>query len=144
MTVFSQLGALLFGLWVIAPMATAQETPEAIADAFHEAIAFGDATAVERLLAADVKILESGHAQTSRDEYMDGHMKSDMAFIPYMTRELLDRETHRDGSLAWVVSFSRMHGSYNGKNYDFTTREMLLMQQTGDSWQITLVDWAKK
>ncbi|SDD41246.1 YybH family protein [Kordiimonas lacus] len=129
---------------MIALPAKAQTSPEEVADAFHKAIETADEAAVERLLAPEVMILEGGHAQTSRADYMGGHMKSDMTFIPHMTRTVLDRKATTDGDLAWVVTFSTMKGTYKGKDYDFASREMLVMKKTDGAWQITLVHWADK
>lgn len=122
----------------------ASDGPEAIADAFHDALTYGDATAIEALLAPDVKILEGDHAQTSRADYMSGHMKSDMAFIPYMVRTVLDRSVSADGDIAWVVTHSNLKGSFNDRDYDMSSRELLVMERAGTSWRITLVHWTDK
>ncbi|NVJ97318.1 MAG: nuclear transport factor 2 family protein [Alphaproteobacteria bacterium] len=127
-----------------APQTLAENTPEGVADAFHDAITYGDEKAVKAALAPHVKILEGGHAQTSRADYMAGHMKSDMAFIPYMVRTVLERDTKIDGDIAWVTTFSRMKGSYNGKDYDFPSRELLVIENIEGKWQITLVHWTDK
>lgn len=122
----------------------AGSTPEASADAFHAALTTSDKKAVEMLLASDVKILEGDHAQTSRANYMAGHMKSDMAFMPHMQRTVLDRTVNTDGDTAWVVTFSRLEGTYNDKAYDLASRELLVMQRAPAGWQITLVHWTDK
>lgn len=124
--------------------ASADSTPEASADAFHAALASGDEKAVEMLLASDVKILEGGHAQTSRADYMAGHMKSDMAFMPHMQRTVLDRTVNAAGDTAWIVTFSRLKGTYNHKDYDLASRELLVMERAGTGWRITLVHWTDK
>lgn len=144
MKTIKQMIAGMIGLLFLALPAGAQSSPEEAADAFHKAIETADEAAVERLLAPDVKILEGGHAQKSRAAYMAGHMKSDMAFIPHMNRTVQDRKVSTDGDLAWVVTFSTMKGTYKGKDYEFASREMLMMEKRDGNWQITLVHWADK
>lgn len=134
----------LFGAAQIASVRAEGTTPAQIADAFHEALTFGNAASVGLLLAPDVTILEGDHAQKSRQAYMEGHMKSDMAFMPYMQRTVLDRQVSIDGDLAWVTTFSKLKGSYNDRAYDLASRELLVMRKTSDGWQITLVHWSEK
>jgi uncharacterized membrane protein/ketosteroid isomerase-like protein len=117
--------------------------PALVADQFHAALEAGDGDAVGQLLAGDVVILEGDHAQTSRDEYMSGHMNSDMAYLPYVTRTVLDRQVSQSGNLAWVVTSSRTVGEYNGRTIDSTGREMMVMEHNGHDWQITLIHWSE-
>jgi uncharacterized membrane protein/ketosteroid isomerase-like protein len=128
------------------PLQTAatMSDPASTAEAFHMALVEGDEETVARVLAADVVILESGHAQHSRQEYMSGHMKSDMAFLPNMQREVIEQKASQSENLAWVITHSRMFGEYKGQSIDQTSREMLVMQNTGDKWEITLIHWADK
>jgi len=137
------VGAIGLAL-IIALPAGAQSSPEEIAEAFHKAIATADDAMVEKLLAPDVMILEGGHAQKSRADYMESHMKADMAFIPHMQRTVLDRKVASDGDLAWVTTFSTMKGNFRDRDYDFASREMLVMKRVDGAWQITLVHWADK
>ena len=123
---------------------TAKGDPAKAADAFHQALMNGDEKAVEALLAKDVVILESGHAQHSREEYMSGHMKSDMAFLPNISREVKERKTSVSGDLAWIITHSRMFGEYKGQSIDMPSREMLIMQHNGNKWEITHVHWGDK
>ncbi len=137
------LGILGLALMIALP-AGAQSSPAEVAEAFHRAIATADEAAVEKLLAPDVMILEGGHAQKNRADYMASHMKADMAFIPHMARTVLDREVAEDGDLAWVTTFSTMKGNFRDRDYDFASREMLVMKRVDGAWQITLVHWAGK
>jgi len=105
--------------------------PAVVADALYAALKNGDATAVSLLLADDVMILEGGHAQTSKADYMAGHMKSDMAFLPNIERELLSREASQAGDAAWVTTFSKSTGTYKGKAIDSVSREFLVMKRAG-------------
>lgn len=115
--------------------------PALVADALYTALRSGDADAVANILAEDVLILEGGHAQTNRSEYMSGHMKSDMAFLPNVTSTTLDRKTNQAGDLAWVITHSRTQGQYRDKPIDETSREMLVMKHDGHAWRVTLIHW---
>ena len=118
--------------------------PGQISDAFLAALKTGDVNSVSELLAEDVLIIEGGHAQASKSDYMNGHMKSDMKFVPNMKYETISRETGQAGERAWVVTFSRSTGIYNGKEYDRTGREFMLLQKQGGHWKIKLIDWADR
>ena len=117
--------------------------PAQTADAFHAALVSGDKGFVASVLAEDVVILESGHAQKSRAEYMSGHMISDMAFLAGIDRELLDRNASEAGDLAWVITHSRMTGTYNDTEIDMRSREMLVMRRNGTAWEIELIHWGE-
>ncbi len=118
--------------------------PAQSADALHGALVAGNHDLVASLLAEDVVILEAGHAQKSRAEYMSGHMISDMAFLAGIDREVLDQSASEAGDLAWVITHSRMTGSWNDSPVDMPSREMLVMKHNGTAWQITLIHWGDK
>jgi uncharacterized membrane protein/ketosteroid isomerase-like protein len=116
----------------------------AISDALHAALKTGDEAAVSMLLADDVLIMEGAHAQSSKAQYMSGHMKSDMKVVPFVTVEIVSREVGQDGDVAWITTHSNRSGSYKGKSLDSTSREFLLMKRFGDDWKITLIQWSQK
>jgi len=118
--------------------------PGLVANALYMALRTGDEDAVEKILAEDVLILEGGHAQTSRADYMGGHMKSDMAFLPNVNSATLDRKVNQAGDLAWVITHSRTQGSYRDKEIDELSREMLVMKHDGHNWRVTLIHWGEK
>lgn len=118
--------------------------PGLVADALYAALRTGDENAVEKILAEDVLILEGGHAQSSRADYMGGHMKSDMAFLPNVNSTTLDRKVSQAGDLAWVITHSRTQGSYRDKEIDELSREMLVMKHDGHNWRVTLIHWGEK
>ena len=115
-----------------------------VADDLSAAIHASDADTVKRLLAEDVKILESGHAQKSRDEYMGGHMLSDMKFLSTLKSTINDRQVSVAGDLAWVITHSQMTGEYKDRKIDRASREMLVMKHDGHDWKITLIHWGYK
>lgn len=118
--------------------------PGLVADALYAALRTGDEKTVEKILADDVLILEGGHAQTSRADYMSGHMKSDMAFLPNVTSTTLERKVSQTGDLAWVITHSRTKGRYRDKEINELSREMLVMKHDGHNWQVTLIHWGEK
>jgi len=126
----------------ISEVGEAVTKPADISDALFKALQTGDEASVADLLADDVLILEGGHAQKSKMEYMSGHMKSDMAYLPNIKNEVLSREKGQAGDVAWVTTHSRSTGSYKGKEVDRTSREFLLLRRHGDSWKVILVQWA--
>ncbi len=95
------------------------------------------------LLAEDVLILEGGHAQKSREEYMSGHMKSDMKFLANVKSEIISRETSQSGDLAWIITQTKSTGTYKDKAFERTSREMLVLRHDGHNWKITLVHWGE-
>jgi len=123
--------------------ASAAVDPAAISDALFAALKSGDAEAVSMLLADDVLILEGGHAQTSKAEYMAGHMKSDMAFLPNIDNETISREVGNAGEVAWVTTHSKNSGSYKGEAIDGASREFLLLKRTDKGWKIAVVQWGE-
>jgi len=118
--------------------------PGAVSDALFSALQSGDAASVSMLLADDVLILEGEYAQTSKAEYMAGHMKSDMAFLPNISSETISRETGQAGDVAWVITHSKKFGSYKGKTIDGFSREFLQLKRIEDSWKIVLIQWGEK
>ena len=118
--------------------------PAAVAEAFSKALEGGDVQLVDALLDDAVLIIEGGHAQVSKAEYMGGHMKSDMAFLPNMTIEVLSRDSGQAGDVAWVTTHSRMTGTYKEEAIDTLSRGFLLMRRVGSTWKITHIQWASK
>ena len=118
--------------------------PAAVSDALYAALKSGNVAAVDALLAADVLIVEGGHAQLSKADYMAGHMKSDMAFLPHTESKTLSREVGLAGDTAWVTTHSQRTGTYKGKSVDGTGREFLVMKRKKNGWKITLIQWSDK
>jgi len=129
------------GHYEAAPTTSMVMNPSETADALHDALVAGDGDGVAAVLAEDVIILEGDHAQTNRDDYMSGHMLSDMAFLPNVSREILDRSVNQSGDLAWIITQSRTTGQYKDREIDSEARETLVMKHNGEKWEITLIHW---
>ena len=116
-------------------------TPEELATALSAAIKGGNKDVVRELLHEDVLVLESGHAQRSRDDYMSGHMLSDMAFLKNMTLKTVNQSVSIDADLAWVTTETHMTGKFKDREIDETTQEFLIMRKGDDGWKVTHIHW---
>jgi len=113
---------------------------EAVAQAFQAALQRGDRAAVLALLAPDVSISEGGHTQ-SRDEYANGHLGEDIAFLKTARITPISRGSMPMGDTAMVGSESDMHTTLKGKPVTLRSREMLNLRKDGDSWKIVSIQW---
>lgn len=113
---------------------------EAVAEAFQTALQRGDRAAVLALLAADARISEGGHTQ-SRDEYAEGHLGADIAFLQGATITPVALGSMAMGDTAMVGSESLIKTSVKGKPVTLRSREMLKLRQDGKDWKIVSVQW---
>ena len=123
-------------------IATEAATPAAVVDAFSAALKAGDAGAVEKLLAPDVFIAESGGAERSFAEYAGHHMPADMAFSKAMSTTIKDRRVFEGGSLATVVTEAVSKGTWRDKPVHSRLMETMTLQKTGDDWRIVHIHWS--
>lgn len=114
----------------------------AIADQLYQAIRSGDSDTVRTLLAPDVLIFESGHAETSLEEYAGHHMPADMAFLATMDMTLLSRQVTAGRDMAVISSRSRLSGFYQDTEQDIISTETLVLQRTNGDWQVVHVHWS--
>lgn len=121
--------------------AVAPLTPEQVASALTIALKAQDQNTVKSLLDENVMVLESGHAQKSRQEYEDSHMLSDMAYLRAMDMETTNRSVSIDGDLAWVTSTTRMKGEFKDRQIDAETKELLIMRRQEGIWRISHIYW---
>lgn len=120
----------------VAPM-----IPEHVANALTLALKAQDKDTVKSLLDKDVLVLEGGHAQRSRAEYMNGHMINDMAYLKVMELETVSQAASVDRDLAWVTSTTRMKGNFRDQEIDEETKEFLIMRKYDGVWRITHIYW---
>lgn len=137
--------AALAGWVALAPPAGADGVPPpaAAVDAFHAALRNGDASAVQRWLAADVDIFEQGFVDRGRANYAGAHLAADVAFAQATTQTVLDRRTLwlGDGN-ACVLSQTRTKGSFQGHPIDLIGTETMLLQRSGPVWSISHIHWS--
>ncbi len=117
-------------------------TPAAVVDAFGAALKTGDAAALERLLAPDVFIAESGGVERSFAEYAGHHMPADIAFSKAVSTTVKDRRVFENGSLATVVSEAVSKGTYRDKPIHSRLMETMTLQKTGEEWRIVHIHWS--
>ena len=138
---------ILVGLFLLAscrkPIPTAPDR-EAIAtsvNAFHEALTRGDREAALALLTPDAQILETGHRQ-SRQEYAAEHLAADIAFsqsVPSTKGAMIVRQ---EGNVAWTNTTGRSKGSFQGKEIDAESAELMVLTKTDQGWRIRAIHWS--
>ena len=121
-----------------------KDEPTAMIIDFHAALSSGDEQTVLAALAPGVLIFESGGAERSRAEYASHHMKSDMAFLEQMAREVIEQESSVQGNTAWVVTESRIHGHYEDRDIDLVSIETAVLERGVDGWKIVHLHWSSR
>jgi len=111
-------------------------------DAFAAALKAGDAAAIERLMAPDVLIAESGGAERSFSEYAGHHMPADMAFVKAVASTIKDRRVFEGGAQATVVTEAISKGTFRDKPVHSRLMETMTLQKTGDAWRIVHIHWS--
>lgn len=110
---------------------------------FHDALARGDSTAAMALLAADVRILESGGLE-SRDEYRSGHLPGDINFARAVPSTRAEPVVTVSGDVAWVVGTSRTSGTYRDRQINSAGAELMVLSRTPDGWRIRAIHWSSR
>ena len=113
---------------------------EAVARAFQSALQRGDRAAALALLAPEVSVSEGGHTQ-SYDEYANGHLGEDMAFLKDATITLISLGSMPMGDTAMVGSESTIKTVSKGKPVTLRSREMLTLKKVSGAWKIITVQW---
>lgn len=119
-------------------------TPGTVVDAFHAALAAGDAAAALVFLRPDALIYESGGVERSRAEYEGHHLVHDIAFAKATTRTLEARTARAVGDAAWVTSEYRVAGTVDGKAVNLVSLETMLLLVDGGRWRIAHIHWSAK
>lgn len=114
-----------------------------VVDAFSAALAKSNMSEVERLLASDVIILESGGAEHSRAEYLGHHAKADAKFLSSAHNTLVRRKARAEHGLAWVASESELHVT-RGKPVTLRSTETMILRSTSEGWRIVHIHWSSK
>lgn len=133
----------------LAPNARAQESsPEQsvrlAAHELHDALAAGDSAAVLELLADDVRVYESGHAET-RWEYQAGHLAVDIEFAGAVERETIAEHVRTNGEgMALYLSEYRSTGTFHGEEIDSRGTETLVLERRPDGWKIVHIHWSSR
>jgi ketosteroid isomerase-like protein len=110
-------------------------------EAFHSALARGDAKAAMNLLAADAVILEGGSVET-RAEYEAHHLQEDIRFARTVRNIRSDVRVAVEGNTAWLTSQSRAEGSFEGKQVSSSGVELAVLTKTSNGWRIRPIHWS--
>ena len=124
-------------------MASDSAAVVATVDAYHRALAGGDSAAVAMLLAPDAMILESGHVET-REQYMGGHLRGDIAFARAVPRERGEIRVVVHGDAAWAASTSTTKGEYRERPVNSAGAELMVLRRTPDGWRIAAIHWSAR
>ena len=119
----------------------------AVRDAFHHALTIGDSATAMRLLAPEVRILESGGSQ-SREEYRSEHLASDIAYAKAVTSTTTSVRVSFARDVAWISSSSTTTGEFNGRPVNSLSVELMILRRvTGADdrrWVIEAIHWSSR
>jgi len=121
-----------------------QLTPVAIAKAFHEALASGDASQVKTLLDESVLVLESGNVERSRKEYAANHLAADLKFMKSLVYKLERQSGETLGDLAWVATEARLTDLSSEKAIDTLSTETLVLKKSAAGWKVVHIHWSSR
>jgi ketosteroid isomerase-like protein len=125
------------------PAAVDAATITSTAEAFHKALAAGEADRAMSLLSADALIVEGGAVQT-RDEYQREHLAEDIAYaraVPSTPRDVVIRQ---EGNVAWVTSTFRLTGEFHDKQVDDLAAETMVLKKIPAGWRIRTIHWSSR
>lgn len=115
-----------------------------VVEQFGAALKAGNLDLAGELLAEDVLILESGGAETSRQEYLGGHAKHDAEFLKDVRLEVKRRTARVDGGFGWVGTESELGATKDGKPLTLLSTETMVLKKTGSDWRIVHIHWSSR
>lgn len=127
-----------------APLSPDGQEVANVVDAFHAALARGDAAAAAALLDEGAVIYEEGEAEQSKTAYVASHLPADITFLAGIKETVLDRSGAATSDLAWIASRGRMQGSFRDRPIDRETTETMVLRKTADGWRIVHIHWSSK
>ena len=131
----------VYGDTVAQPSAPEAVAAQAVVRAFHEALRRGDAAAVQRLLAADAVVLESGQME-SREEYLRHHLSADIEFAKAAPSKVTASEALVSGQVAWVRSTSVSQGKFRDRAIKLNGAELVVLTRGATAWEIRAIHWS--
>lgn len=117
-------------------------SPEAVVDAYGDALRIKNEAAIRALLAPDVIIAEGGGAERSADEYAGHHMPADMAFTAAVDFSLKKRDIVAKDDLAAVISESQVHGVFRNQTVHTRMMETMVLRRDDGRWRIVHIHWS--
>jgi len=125
-------------------ISTAAKPAVTAVEQFSTALQAGDLTRAGSFLAEDVLILESGGAERSKTEYLNGHAKHDAEFLKDAHVQLKRRTARVSGELAWIGSESELHTTKDGKPLTLLSTETMVLKRTAQGWRIVHIHWSSR
>lgn len=120
-----------------------EATARATVQRFKAALASGDSAAVLALLHPEVRVFESGHAETA-EEYRAGHLPADMEFLAGVEAATTwERLTATDG-LALYESTYQATGRFRDREIDVRGVETLVLTPVDGEWRIRHIHWSSR
>ena len=116
----------------------------AVVDRFFAALSSGDLVQAGAQLDPAVVILESGGAEHSAAEYLNGHAKSDAQFLKGSHHVLSRRTARVTGDLAWIASESELHVEKDEKPSTLASTETMVLIRGKDGWKIVHIHWSSR
>lgn len=113
-------------------------------DAFTHALRSGDAESALTLLSPQVLIYEGGGAERSRDEYLNHHLKADMAFLSQARIDIRNRVVQKVGTAVVVLTESRIEASSQDQPVSLLNTETAVLEFGAEGWQITHLHWSSR
>jgi ketosteroid isomerase-like protein len=126
-----------------AAQSSADSAVLAVIERYHVALAAADTAAVERLLASDAIILESGGIET-RAEYLQHHLPGDIAFAAAVPRQRGDVRVVVLGDVAWATSSSTTRGEFRGRTVNSSSAELMVLRRVAGEWKIAAIHWSSR
>ena len=115
-----------------------------VVEAFHAALARGDAIAAAGFLSDAVVVFEEGAAERSKAEYAGHHLPADAVFAKAVGSHMTRRSGGVGGDLAWVASEGRTQGRYKERDIDRITTETMVLRRVSGAWKIVHVHWSSR
>ena len=96
-----------------------------------------------RLLAPDLRVLESGHIE-DLSEYRAHHLAADIAFAQAVPSERQIHAVTVVDSVAWLSAKSRTAGTYGGRAINSDGAELMVLTRTPGGWRIRAIHWSNR
>ncbi|MCH8289257.1 MAG: nuclear transport factor 2 family protein [Candidatus Marinimicrobia bacterium] len=116
---------------------------KSVVEAYHKALAAGDADAAVNLLSEDVIILESGHMENA-EEYKLHHLETDMEFSAAVKSKREVIQAVVEGDAGWVISSSTAKGEFRGREINSAGVELMVLSKESGSWEIRAIHWSSR
>ncbi len=138
---------LLFIL-VVPALLLAQNSSEtevrSVVNHFQQALEQRDVSAIEKLVAKDLVVLENGHRNDGWLDFRDNHLVPEMKEPAPPSQTELVRITASD-TMGWAYTRTTMSLTRkNGEKADAELWSVYVVEKRGAEWKISLLDWSMR